>query len=297
MFSRDVLNALMPPGMLWVVKDDGTLDLMYDGWSATFQTVQEFLASLAYYRNPTLTPDLESLEKEFAVSTDTSLTEDTRRTRLLATMTAGDNTGTIDYLQTKLQASGFNIQVHSNGPTGGVPPYIGSIAGITCGNLEASCGSEVAVCGQIGERPNSPAVNPTLFIGGVSETTCGNSSAACGNGDAMFGNVKGDLIVNGDLDDAIPHVVPSDPGYWPLIPILGGEAVRNDAGELESVSAVTIKASRADELKTLIVRYKPLHSWCGLVVNYTSDDSGTTLRTSGGATLLSSRGYELQVKE
>ena len=50
----------------------------------------------------------------------------------------------------------------------------------------------------------------------------------------------------------------------------GGDDTRDAvSGKLLSIQAATVPAERENELKRLILKYKPMHTWCGLIINYT----------------------------
>jgi hypothetical protein len=55
-----------------------------------------------------------------------------------------------------------------------------------------------------------------------------------------------------------------------LVFFVGGDAERDAvSGELTSVDFADVSTARREELRRLIIKTKPLHSWGGLLVNYT----------------------------
>jgi hypothetical protein len=72
------------------------------------------------------------------------------------------------------------------------------------------------------------------------------SIAYAGNDDALAGRFD-------SLDRTlIEYEVPSDSGYWGLIFFVGGEATRDPRSEFI----------------TLILRFKPMHSWAAVIANF-----------------------------
>lgn len=232
--SRAILRALQPPGSLWIPEDGKDLDLLYDGMAVNTEEIRTFLQNLAYVRSPQLTTVLSDLEKEFGLLPDSALTEAERRVRLAAAKTANKGDGTSTFLESTLQASGFNVQVHVNNPP--VDP-----AGFLAVQAVAQFN---VVTGAV-----------TMF----------------GEPDSLFGGLGGTVIINGRTDDnQSPLPGSGNSEYWPLIFFVGGAATRDPVtGALTAIAPATVKASRRDELVNLIVKYKPLHTWCGLIATYT----------------------------
>jgi hypothetical protein len=60
---------------------------------------------------------------------------------------------------------------------------------------------------------------------------------------------------------------PQDPGRYPLVFFVGGSATYDAAGHLLTISNCNVPTARVQELATLILRYKPLHTWAALLMN------------------------------
>lgn len=231
MLCRAVLDALLPPGSLWSVEDDSDLDKLLDGMAANSESVRAWLHSLARLRSPMLTDSLVDLEREFGIIPDDLIAELTRRQRLLSVKTAVNSDGSAVFMQNKLQAAGFNVQVHIN----------------------------------------SPPIDPTILLGVGTVAVCGNDTSQFGREGVVFGgDSQVDMLVNGLVYvDQVPigYAIPPEE-YWSLIFFVGGDAVRNEAGELVSVETVAVDIRRRQELDSLIIRYKPLITWCGPLIDY-----------------------------
>lgn len=226
---RDLLDALLPPGSLWVPEDDADFDLLLEGMAANSEALVTYLESLAHLRNPLLTPALADLETEFGIIPDPAMDETLRRGRLLAAKTAGNGDGSAAFMERQLRAAGFDVYVHVN----------------------------------------NPPVNPNQFITFSSLLEFGAEEAEFGADDAEFGGTRRLLVNDGVVVGQFPLIyVNPPPQYWPLVFFVGGAATRGVGGELTGIAQADVPLSRWNELDTLIIKYKPMWTWCGLSVNY-----------------------------
>jgi uncharacterized protein YmfQ (DUF2313 family) len=158
------------------------------------------------------------------------LDETVRRGRLLAAKTAGNGDGSAAFMERQLRAAGFDVFVHLN----------------------------------------DPPVNPNLFISFNSLLEFGADEAEFGADDAEFGGTRRLLVNDGVVVAQIPVVHSSPPSqYWPLVFFVGGAATRDGSGALTAIAEADVPLSRWSELDALIIKYKPMWTWCGLSVNYT----------------------------
>jgi len=259
---RPVIDALLPPGPLWVPTVDGHLDKLLDGISDNEIPIQEFLAQLAYTRIPGKTPILDDADKEWGLIPNPDLSEAERRARLLSAKTANKNDGTDTFIQEKLRLAGFDVYVHRNNPPVNPALFISDEFLVVCGAASAVCGAASAVCGA-GGAGGDLIVNGELYVNELTYTTvCGGTEALCGVASAVCGGTNGDIARY-----LVTYPRPIDSGYWPLVFFVGGPATRDPGtGELTSIEFAEIPVSRRDEIVSLIVKYKPAHSWCGLLV-------------------------------
>ncbi len=261
--SRHAISAMLPPGSLWDPEPDGDLDHLFDGMSENYEEVLSFVASLAYIREPSKTIILKDLEKEFGITDNDTLTVAQRIDRLASAKYIKNSDGSKDTLQSRLQRSGFNVQVHENNPPVDPSLFVG-------GNFKTVCGSPAAICGASGVICGTANSNELLVNGELIFHSPGKQSVVCGSNTAICGSAKsacGSFISNPDINK-VTYTLPSSPGYDHLIFFIGGDATRNGSGELLTISPAAIQASRRDEFVSIILDYKPMHSWAGLVVEY-----------------------------
>lgn len=230
LLSRAVIDALLPSGSLWAVEEGEGLDQLLNGIAECIDPVRADMNSLARIRNPLYTTLLADLEREYGVIPRAGSDESTRCANLAAVKASGNGDGSLDYLQSVLNSAGFSVQVHAN----------------------------------------NPPVDPGFFILYQPSAICGGDTAICGA--SAMGAQRGELLVNGPVYDdqaLLSYQVPATAGYWPLFFFVGGDAVRNGSGELTSIADADVPVERRGELRNLILRCKPMHSWAGLRIQYT----------------------------
>lgn len=258
MFSlmRRTIDTLLPKGSAWSPKPGGGFDKFLNGLAANWETIRLFLSDLKNIRNPSKTSFLDDLEREYGVLTNLSLTEEQRRAALNPLVYNNDSTGSADALQDALQRAGFDVQIHEN----------------------------------------SPAVDPAIFLDQVFQMVAGGGAAFAGNQNAFAGRIGGELLVNGEIfkntrmyesvagtmfagtagageytdleRTKVEYPIPNDPNDWPLIFFVGGDATRNIDGELTAIENADIPTEQESIFKQIVLKFKPMHTWAGLIVTY-----------------------------
>lgn len=231
---KAVYEALLPSGAIWRAKPGGDFDNLLVGMGDNAQEVYDFLDSIASIRDPRKTPILSDLEKEYGVLTNTNLTVAERREQLIGIKYAKPDTASDDLVQDKLRAAGFdNIVV----------------------------------------TKNNPAIDPDLITGELlingpiyTEQTPGYLAQA--NGDNTF--AANGLAISGYFLNiertAHVYTIPDLWRYWRYVFFVGGAA--SGWPGAPAIATYNVDADREQQLKSLILKYKPLRSWCILVVNY-----------------------------
>lgn len=175
------------------------------GMADNHQVMRDYLRDLAFIREPKLTPILSDLEREYGRLVDPALSDSERRDVLYELVYAPRGTGAASYLQTQLQAAGFDVNVY----------------------------------------PNSPASDPAEFSYGVG----------------------GQIITNNILYDRTIAEAVAYQELWPFVFFIGGDAVRDNDGRIVHIDPVIIPDAQRSAFRTVVLRAKPVHSWCIAVIN------------------------------
>jgi len=260
--ERRMIDALWPDqkGSAWYPAEGDGMDLFLQAKAENLESVKTFISSLADIRNPLKTTFLADLEKEYGFPINSLvLSEATRRQRLAGLVFQGKTTGSPDDLQRALDDSGFDLQVHVNSPAVDPDAFLDEFFVATCGTATACCGNEDAYCSTIGGEwvVTGDVINQIpgyLAACDIPEAVCGNAQAVCG-------------YFEGYIQIPIEYETPPS-NKWPFVFFVGGDATRDGSGALLTVDQGFVPIERKAELKTLIVKIKPLHSWCALIATY-----------------------------
>lgn len=227
--SRAMIDALLPPGSLWVPEEGEGFDSLLNGVAECLAGVKDDVKHLAHVRDPLYTMLLSDLEREYGVIPRVDADEETRRARLAGVKAAGSGDGSLDFLQARLTGAGFNVLVHAN----------------------------------------NPPVDPGFFVKYAPSAIFGNDAAEFGGSSfgAQRGELLVNGVVYQD-QAPVKYEIPTDPGYWPLFFFVAGAATRNGDGELTDMADARVPAGRRGELASLILKCRPLHSWAGLRIQY-----------------------------
>jgi len=227
MLSRDALNALWPTGDFWTPLADDDYDLLLEGVSENSEAARLDVNKIRYLRDPSRTPILDDLEREFAIIPVPGATEIERRSRLAVEMFRRGELPTYDMLQEKLIDAGFDVLVHANDPAVDPSMFIEQAFQMMCDELlpggnEAQCGEVEAYCGQIG---GELLVNGDIYEQAPNYTIlCDEALAQCGETEALCGQFDSIRLT------PIEYDIPEEYGYWPLIFFVGGEATYGETG-------------------------------------------------------------------
>lgn len=186
--GKAAIEALLPKGAIWTPAEGKGFDLFLDGLGDCIEDTIDYLAGLAFIRDPFKTTILEDLQKEYAVTLPT-LDEELRRKKVAARKYVKRRDGTIEQMQFFLDDAGFDLNVYDNSPAVD-PENIGT--NLLVNNLKQGDNNYY-------EIPNDPGYWPNfIFIGGTA--TRGGSgellSVADADVDIRRANELRDLIVS-----------------------------------------------------------------------------------------------------
>lgn len=254
---RSVINTLIPPGSAWRVAPGQDWDNLYYGIADNWEVVREFLSELSDIRNPASTQFLSDLEKEFGVFTNTGLTNQQRRDQLMPVVFNRSFNGSVDNLQTALDDAGFTVQVHENSPAVDPAIFLDQDFQMVAAGFNAFAGRTDAFAGKVGGE---------LLVNGEIFTTRKIVTSVAGNLFAGDGQTAGEYL---DLERTeITYNIPTDPDDWPLVFFVGGDATVDGTGALTEIQLADVPLEQEQEFKRIILKYKPIHSWAGLIINF-----------------------------
>jgi len=269
---REIIDSCLPEGPAWDVKTDDGMDNLFDGIALNYDQLKEELSKIGDLRRAFKTTSLDDLEKEYGIKKNTSLSDSVRREKLFNIQTDNTGDGTDDLLQKRLDNAGFNVNVYRNCPVVN-PELVRKRNTVVMGAPDAIMGSK-DINGDyliiMGLGAGEIIVNGTLFMQYPAYTLVLGASPTVPMGGK---NILGDFNVNmgsflGNKQKEVQYFIPSESGYWPLIFFVGGQAVFNIDGSINYIIKANVDSDRREELKNLIVKYKPIYSWCVLIVNY-----------------------------
>ena len=262
----DLFKALLPPGSAWKPVPDGDFDRLLHGMTDEAENVFTRGKLLAFIREPLFTPVLSDLEKEYGVATNQNITEDARRNILHSIVYAKRSTGTAQYLQERLQEAGFDLVVQENSP-----PVDPVLLITTFYKMYANGSNAYAGYIPLGGPPSTAIAGwntqgEWIVNGPIYTQSIAYSMQASG----PFAYAGNSLAISGYFTsmNRDPYIYPSviEEPYWPLV-FFVAKAFPNWP-TLTDIEPGQVLAAQRDELRRIILKYKPLGIWGGLIVDY-----------------------------
>lgn len=248
---RKLISGVMPKGSIWTVKIDGFFDALLDALADSLNTVKLKLSELSDIRNAKKTTLLDELERDYGVSFNPNLTESERRTALDSRINAIDNSGSRQELEFALQRAGFPLFVYSNSPAVD-PSRFQNEYEMVAGEDNSFAGEPDAIAGTFFAKL---IINgPIIISKPLYALTAGDEFSFAGE-DESFAEIS-DI-----LESEYEYFLPTNSNSWPFIFIVGGNAVLSEDGSIISVAFVDIDKNREQELRDIILRYKPMFTW------------------------------------
>lgn len=268
---RAQLDALLPSGAAWQPKAGGDLDHFLDGLGDDAQFVHDFLETLARVRDPRTTSYLEDLEREFGITPNAQLTDAQRRATLALVKYARRRRDTRDDLQEALDRAGFGagglgLEVYANDPAVDPGPYMNYAFITMCGEADACCGyylvSDVlAVCGVSG---GLWIVNGDVFVPMPNYLGCGDPVMCCGYIPTGGSAIMAECGIYYTLSYLpVEYESPPESWMWPLVFF-----VAKAGGTLATLQMAQIPGNQRGALIEIIMRWKPLSTWCALLCTF-----------------------------
>ena len=272
MISLDIFKHLLPRAKAWSLTENKTIRHLFTGLTAVAQQVKIFIDNIYSDIDPQKTRQLNIWEKQFNLGR-TGISVQGRRDRLEATWKSLGGQSK-DYIQSTLQAAGFNVYVHEywadieGRPNGGsvnkdVTPTVrdpfdylsdGTNAGAYLmfdGGAVAQGGDPIAMDGAIIVPDAYPLVNKVTI---ASTTGQGDGGADFQDNDTLAQD--GCFVLTYALKQ---YLIPEDKKTWPYFLYFTGKTFPEPA---------LVPISRRAEFENLCLKLCPLEQWLGIVVQY-----------------------------
>lgn len=285
---RFTLDALLPEGSAWNPAPDGDFDDLLDGMGDNAQFQYEFLRDLAYIREPLQTPVLSDLEYEYGILSNEVLSDAVRRQQLHARVYAKPGFG-LDHLQEKLQLAGFNLTVQANDPRVDPALLLGNLYWTVAQGIPGVLGLPVQWAGYYTNGIGPPVyesiagwrVGGELIVNGPLFDIISSGPFAGKTQMPEYLSVAGNThaVANGRYSPAgyfltmtgtlLEYPIPEEYANWGLIFFVAESFSGWDTDPQDPVAIPgKVPNERREELRRIILQAKPLHSWCGLIVEY-----------------------------
>ena len=269
MFLR-IITHLLPNARAWRITVDKSLRKFFEGLAPIGVDIKSFFDLILFDILPSTTRSLDLWEQQFGLRSY-GLTEQQRRDRLEGVWkTLGGQDPY--YIQSTLQANGFNVFVHEWWVPG-TEPAVNSTAQATprnpltylidgdvtrvyfaeCGEVLAQCGEADALAGETVSPTGYTLVNK-IYEPVPAKVQCGEALAQSGE---LLAQCNETLSY---YERLVRYNIPIDPNTWPYFLYIGGEIF----GDL-----ATIDPKRRDEFEELCLKICPTQQWLGILVTYT----------------------------
>lgn len=259
---RRAIDLAFPDGPPYIPKPDGDMEAYRNADAVILESIREDVKDIAFLRDPARTNRLEDLELEFGIADNQALSEAERRTLLRPRRYPKKTTGNDDDLQTRLDNAGFDLTVYNNSPDGtAIDPDILMDQNFQLQALEGNyyAGNDDAFAGRVGGEwlVNGAVFEQFAGVFGAGDIYAGNTVAVAGYFEEFFRT-------------AIEYITPTDSDVWPFCFFVGGDATFNGVtGEITSIDQGFVPRSQRKQLEDIILKFKGLYTWCGLIVTFT----------------------------
>lgn len=257
--GKEIATAAMPDGPPHEPEIGGDLDLFNEATGDAIDLIRRDIDSVANVRTPKTTALFAGLQKEYGLIPVENATEDAEIESLETEVYKKRSNGSDDGLQDKLDRAGFDLFVYQNSPDGPAADpesLINNNFQVYCGE-DIVTGNDEAYCGRLGGElvVNGDSFEQVPNFLGCGTMITGNTTAAAGYFEEL-------------IQIPIEYEVSTDPDDWPFVFIVGGVATFNPDDSILNVAQGFVNNKQKEQLKAIIVGYKPLSTSCALVVTY-----------------------------
>jgi uncharacterized protein YmfQ (DUF2313 family) len=251
-----IIQHLLPRSRAWTLIVDRTLRKFFVGLANGVPAgARAYIDNVWEQISPETTDEIAEWEQAFGITANSADTEAVRQARLAARWQATGGQG-LDYIQSVLQAAGFDVYLHE------------------C--WSAGCGypSEAWVCRDPRNYTDDPHIGTTRCSAFTdNQPRC--RPREWDNGDPasqwrcnrwLANNPR--YLVNIDLTRRAPPPVPEDDAYWPYFLYVGPEVLLEKS---EADPLVHIPNTRRVEFERLLMQLCPTQHWIVIMVDYVGE--------------------------
>jgi len=261
MFNK-LIRLLLPESWFWQ-SSTSELGKLWDVIASTADNAKNYLLNAVRDATIATTQELKKWEDELNLPFNSTLTEQERRNRITGKLLQNNN-GSINSIQAKLQAYGFNLFVHSpyqNSSLVNPATYLSTAsstpATLSLADDEAVLAGENAVLNYQSTLPQGyPLVNIDYKIS-IYTISLADDDAVLGGDNAVLNYANTPAVIG---EERIQYTLPTDSSQHQYFIYIGG----SQFGEFE-----TISKARRNELEELLLQITPCHIWIGMLITYT----------------------------
>ncbi len=250
-----IYKLLLPKSHAFSLFVDNNMRKFFVSLSALPADFRNYINSIYLDLFPSTTRSLELWNKTFGITKKNSTSGDLSSAWLA---TGGQSPY---YLENLLRSAGFDVQVHINEPAIDPALLLNYVPIMFCGSSNSYAGYEGSVCGFTGGEllVNGPVyTNIPAYL-----SQCGGDTMVCGNDLAIVGYFE-----EVKTQDKI-YTLPTESWQWPAVFFVGGDATRDpNTHKIIEIENAMIPSNKKDDIKKMIIKYKPAQTWVGLFADY-----------------------------
>lgn len=261
MFNK-LIRLLLPESWFWQ-SSTSELGKLWQVIASTADNAKNYLLNTVRDATIATTQELDKWEEELNLPFNSTLTEQERRNRITGKLLQNNN-GSINSIQAKLQAYGFNLFVHSpyqNGSLVNPATYLSTAsstpATLSLADDDAVLAGENTFLNYQSTLPQGyPLVNIDFKISTYT-ISLADDDAVLGGDNAVLNYAITPAVIS---EERIQYTLPTDPNQYQYFIYIGDSQFGNFA---------TISKARRNELEQLLLQITPCHIWIGMLITYT----------------------------
>ncbi len=261
-FMRKFIDLVWYKGPIHEPIPDGTYSELRDGIANNVDTIRTDVKNVAYIRNPEKTPVFTDLQREYGQSGNSNLSQAEQLSLLKTARYRRRTNATDEDLQQIIDDAGFDLFVYNNSPDGpAIDPAVildQNFVMQAQNGTNYYAGNTLAYAGRIGGflLVNGPLFTQRPAYFGADEVYAGNDNAVAG----YFEELR---------QTEVEYDLPTDSADWPLVFFVGGVATFNPDGSIATIAQGFVPNEQREKLENIILQFKPMFTWCGLVITFT----------------------------